>query len=132
MIAVDTNVLARLLTADDPSQTEIARGFIAGHGGDDPLFVSAIVVAELAWLLGSRYKYPHSAVCHALNGLLMSANLVFEHEETIRGAVQFAERNNADISDAMIAAIAALQGCAKTITFDRQAAKRVPGMELLT
>lgn len=131
MIAVDTNVLARLLVPDAPDQTEVARRFIARHSSEDPLFVGVVVAVELAWLLGSRYQYPRSAVCSALNRLLMSANLVFEEEEAIKAAVHLAEERNADIADAIIAAFAERNGCAKTMTFDRNAAKRIPGMDLL-
>lgn len=131
MIAVDTNILARLLVADDLKQTAIAKRFVAGHGNEDPLFVGIVVVVELAWLLGSSYKYPLSVTCSALNALLMSANLVFEDEDTIKSALQLAEQNNADIADAIIAARAERNGCSRTITFDRDAAKRIPGMELL-
>lgn len=131
MIGIDTNVLARLLVPDDPRQTDMAKRFIAGHSSEDPLFVSVVVVVELVWLLGSRYKYPQSSVCSALNGLLMSANLVFEQEEIIKAAVHLADERHADIADAIIAAVAERNDCTKTVTFDRSAAKRIPGMELL-
>lgn len=131
MIALDTNILARLLVADDPKQTAVAKQFIAGHNSESPLFVGIVVVVELAWLLGSRYKYSLDTICSALNSLLMSANLVFEDEETVKRAVHLAEQSNADIADAIIAVRAQSNGCSKTITFDKAAAKRVPGMELL-
>lgn len=131
MIAVDTNILARLLVGDDEKQAAAAQRLIAQHDSDDPIFVAREVIIELVWLLTSRYKYPLSAVRMALDGLFMSANLIIEDEETIKTAVYLSERTGADIADAIIGAVADQQGCLKVMTFDKDAAKRIPGMELL-
>lgn len=131
MIGIDTNVLARLLVGDDEKQAIAAQRLIAQHDSTDPIFVGREVIIELVWLLTARYKYPIDAVRAALDGLFMSANLAIEDEETIKAAVYLAERTGADIADAIISAIAAQEGCAKIMTFDKDAAKRIPGMELL-
>lgn len=131
MIAVDTNVLARLLVGDDEKQAAAAQRLIGQHDSDDPIFVGREVIIELVWLLTSRYKYPLSAIRMALDGLFMSANLLIEDEETIKAAVYLAERTGADIADAIIGAVAGQKGCSKVATFDKDAAKRIPGMDLL-
>jgi predicted nucleic-acid-binding protein len=131
VIAIDTNVLARLLVGDDEMQAIAAQRLIAQHDSTDPIFVGREVIIELVWLLTARYKYPVDAVRAALDGLFMSANLAIEDEETIKSAIYLADRTGADIADAIIGAVAVQEGCAKVMTFDKDAAKRIPGMELL-
>ena len=54
MAAADTNVLLRLLLDDDVEQSRAARAFQRTHA---PLFVSHVVLAELAWVLVSVYRF---------------------------------------------------------------------------
>lgn len=131
MIGVDTNVLARLFLEDDAEQTAIAQRFFAERTSQDPAFISAVVIAEFVWLLVSRYRYPVEAVHRALSVIFASVNVVVEMEETLKEAVHLAGRTGADISDAVIAAIGAHHDCRATVTFDRNAARRLPGMDLL-
>lgn len=131
MIGLDTNILARLLVGDDERQAAAAKRLISSHDSSDPLFVSREVMLELIWLLTFRYKYPVAAVRIALDGLFMSANLAIEGEENIKAALYLAERTGADIADAIIGVVAGEQGCSAIMTFDKDAAERIPGMELL-
>ncbi|KQT47093.1 hypothetical protein ASG47_10920 [Devosia sp. Leaf420] len=131
MIALDTNVLARLLVGDDKAEADLAVQFIRRHTAEDPIFVGREVILELIWLLMSRYKYPLEAVRQALDRLFMSANLAIEEEDAIKTALYLAERTGADIADAIIATIALQRDCTQIVTFDQDAAKRIPGMELL-
>lgn len=131
MIGVDTNVLVRLLVRDNAAQLDAAVQFLAQRTSDDPAFVSPLVVAELVWVLDKSYGYSGEAIHNAMEWLFDSENIVVERSDLIEGAVLDARETNADISDAIIAAIASEAGASKTMTFDKPAAKRVPGMELL-
>ena len=131
MIGVDTNVLARLFVDDDAKQSAAARRFFLERTIDDPAFVSAVVVAEFVWLLTSRYRYPQETIHAALAALFSSANVVVEREDLLKSAVTIAGDRNADITDAIIAAVANDNACLSVVTFDREAAKRIPGMERL-
>jgi predicted nucleic acid-binding protein len=51
MRAVDTNVLVRLITRDDPRQTASAESFITKGA-----WVSPLTLAEAMWVLGSVYE----------------------------------------------------------------------------
>jgi predicted nucleic-acid-binding protein len=65
-----------------------------------------------------------------LIGSDISAN-VGKHHDLVVKALRQVEQKNADFADALIAARSLREGCASIITFDRKAAARVPGMELL-
>jgi predicted nucleic-acid-binding protein len=131
MIGVDTNVLARLLLQDDPKQSATAKRFFAKRTATDPAFVTAVVLAEFAWLLRSRYHYSLDAVHAAFLVIFGSHNVVVEREEQLKAALSAAREVGADVADAIIAATALSAGCEYVATFDRQAAKRVAGMEML-
>lgn len=131
MIGVDTNVLVRFFVRDHAAQTESALRFLEKRSVDDPAFVSAVVLAELAWVLDKTYGYSGEAIHRAFDWLFESANILVERGDLIEVAVTHARHAKAGISDCVISAIALDAGATKTVTFDRPAAKRVPGMELL-
>ena len=131
MIGIDTSVLVRIFAFDDARQLKIAQGFMAQRTMDDPAYVSAVVVAEVSWVLDRSYGFAVTSIRDALEWLFESTNIVVERHDLLRSAVNLAADRNADISDAIIAALAAEAGAQSTVTFDRPAAKLIPGMELL-
>ncbi|HVX74137.1 MAG: PIN domain-containing protein [Devosia sp.] len=131
MIGLDTNVLVRIFAADNPKQTAIARRFMQRCSADDPAFVSAVVVVEVSWVLSRTYGFSVASIRDALEWLFESSNIVVQRHDLLRPAIDLAAKRNADISDSIIAALAADAGASKTVTFDQPAARLVPGMELL-
>ena len=131
MIGVDTNVLVRFFVEDDARQSELARRFLKERTVDDPAFVSAVVMAELAWALKSNYGYDQERVYATLAVVLGAFNMAVEREKLMVDALSTARARNADLSDCIIAAIAQGMGCERTATFDKPAARDIPGMELL-
>jgi predicted nucleic-acid-binding protein len=131
MIGVDTNVLVRIFAEDEDKQRKAAQSFMRQRSAEDPAFVSAVVVAEVTWVLDRTYGFSMASIRDALEWLFESTNIVVEQHDLVRVAVNLAADSNADISDSIIAALAAHAGASKTVTFDRPAASRIPGMELL-
>ena len=66
MIAIDTNVLVRLVVDDDPDQTRRARKLF--RGGD--VLVTATVLLESAWVLSGAYGRSRQQVSASLRGVL--------------------------------------------------------------
>ena len=127
MIGLDTNVLVRYLTLDDPAQSARASDILERElTRESPGFVSAVVVAELVWVLERAYRWDRSAVAAAVEGLLQVEELRLEHEAEVYTAMFELRRSGADFADGLIGAIAASAGCSRTLTFDR-AAQRRPG-----
>ncbi|MFM9912369.1 MAG: type II toxin-antitoxin system VapC family toxin [Methylophilaceae bacterium] len=113
MIALDTNVLARIVTQDEPEQLQAARILVK----ENACFVPLTVTLELEWVLRSPYKLDMIIVADAFNKLLQVRNLHFEREPSIRRAVTL-YRNGFDFSDAMHHAVS--EGCDELATFDNQ------------
>lgn len=131
VIALDTNVLVRLLTRDDPEQAESARQLFEKHSGEDGgLFVSDVVLAELAWTLDRAYRRGRAEISGALRSLLRNATLSFQSRETVRAALGLFETGSAGFPDCLIVATAAAQGCRTVVTFDRGMAS-MPAVQVL-
>ncbi len=131
MFGLDTNIVIRLLVDDDPEQRRAALQFGKGLGQDHGAFLSLIGILELDWALRSRLKFTKKDVTVAVDKLLHTRGIVVEHHNLVIKALKLVETNNADLADALIACRSLEEGCESVKTFDRKAAKLVPGMELL-
>lgn len=129
MKAVDTNVLLRFVLRDDEQQFAAAAAFFNARTAEDPAFVSLIVLTELVWALRQRYGFDRDKARFLVETLLETAELVFEDEASLSRIIAHADRG--DIADHLISHSARRAGCTSTVTFDREAAKIGPGMELL-
>jgi len=81
MTAVDTSVLVRLLTKDDPKQTEAARSLFAAG----PIWIAKTVLLETRWVLRSTYRFDDITVRDALTSLLGLPNV---HRRRISGGIR--------------------------------------------
>jgi predicted nucleic-acid-binding protein len=131
MIGFDTNVILRALLGDDPVQSPIAQKKLAGLSSAERGYVSAGVLLELYWVLNRFYRMPRAVIGRTIQRLLEVEWLFFEDFGSLALAIQTYEAGNVDFSDAFIAERNTERGCIVTVTFDGDAAKRVPGMELL-
>lgn len=131
MIGVDTNVLLRALVPEGTRENERAGRFFIERSSADPMHVGLLVVAELVWVLERRYGYRRSQTAAAVRYLLESPDVVVERAALVEAAIDRVEALGTDIADELIAATNTLAGCTSTVTLDKLAAKRIPGMELL-
>lgn len=131
MFGLDTNILVRLLTNDEPKQRRAALAFAEGLGSDYTAFVTLVTVVELDWALRSRLGFAKQRSADAIGKLLRTRGLMFEHHDLVVKALRLASTDNADFADALIAARSLDVGCQAIKTFDKKAASRIPGMELL-
>ena len=131
LIGLDTNILLRTFGSDDAAQTESVRTLITGRKPDDMFFVGLTVIVEVHWALSRFYKYPSGVVLMALRSLLERRDLQVEHFHVVGDAIALCEDKGCDFADAVIALMNRQNGCTHTVTFDKAAARAVPGMELL-
>ena len=132
MIGIDTNVLVRVIVADDPKQAAVARDFIRDRcTADDPGFVSNIVLAELAWILAQSYGYSKIEIADTIERIMETTQLQVESPTDAASALADYRAGPAGFSDCLIGHINHTAECSHTVTFDRKAAK-LPGFKLLT
>ncbi len=80
MRAVDTNVLVRLITRDDPRQAAAAETFI-----EKGAWVSVLALAEATWVLSSVYELGPKSLARAIEMLLNHRELVLQDAENRGG-----------------------------------------------
>jgi predicted nucleic-acid-binding protein len=132
MIGIDTNLLLRLIVADEPKQAVAARNFILENcSADEPGFVSQIVLVELAWTLARVYGFARDRIADALEQILETTHLDVESSSVVADALRRYRAGPANFADCILGLANMAAGCSHTVTFDRKAAK-LPGFKLLT
>jgi predicted nucleic-acid-binding protein len=96
VIAVDTNVLVRLLTGDEPKQEAAARSLFAS----EPVWIAKTVLLETAWVLHSLYGFEESAIHDAFTKLLGLKNVNVEDESSVAAALALT-MHGIELADAM-------------------------------
>lgn len=83
MIAVDTNVVVRLLTGDDVELTAAAKSLLAS----EPIWIAKTVLLETGWVLRRLYGFDESAIRGAFGKLLGLKNVHAEDECDVAAAL---------------------------------------------
>jgi predicted nucleic-acid-binding protein len=120
MLAVDTNVLVRLLTGDEPKQAAAARALFAAG----PIWIAKTVFLETAWVLRSLYGFEESGIRSAFTKVLGLKNVHAEDESSLAAALALTERG-VELADAMH--LSSRPPGARFVSFDKafvQRAKR--------
>jgi predicted nucleic-acid-binding protein len=119
MRAVDTNVLVRLITRDDPKQVAAAEAFAANGA-----WVSHLALAEATWVLAAVYDLGASEIARAVEMLLNHKDITLQESEVVAGALEHFQRKPAlGFSDCLLLEVARKAGHLPLGTFDRDLGK---------
>jgi predicted nucleic-acid-binding protein len=130
MIGLDTNILVRYLTQDDPDQSPKATHIIERKLTlDEPGFISVVAMVETVWVLERAYDFSGQEIAAAVEGILQTDVLVVENEREVFTAMIAIKQKRGSFADGLIGALGARAGCSYTVTFD-QKALRLPGFQL--
>ena len=129
MVAFDTNVVVRILVGDDPAQTRKAERAFVEHARGDGVFVSLLVMAEVAWVLSVAYEWDRATIHDRLSRLVRTRGVVLEELELIESALEGYRLDKAELPDYFILG-KAQAASAELLTFDRRLA-RASGASLL-
>jgi predicted nucleic-acid-binding protein len=119
MIGLDTNILVRYLTQDDPGQSrkaahEIEKGLSAGH----LFYITNIVMCKLVWVLETAYQYDRREIVPVLENILRTKQFQFENKDLLwRGLADYRDKKG-DFADHLIGRVGHKAGCDETLTFD--------------
>lgn len=130
MIGIDTNVLVRYIMHDDRKQALAAERLLHGLTEQSPGHVSAVVLAELSWVLTYTYGATRDELGRTIETLLKTAVLIVEQSDFAHRALSTYRATQADLADALLTATNRKAGCSETVTFDKKAARDV-GMVLI-
>lgn len=121
MIGIDTNVLIRYLTQDDPVQSRLANALVERSvAAGERLFVGRIVLCELVWVLRGPYRFDRKTIVAALDRIVSTAQFEFESSDLLLRALEEFRRGPADFADYLLGRGHQESGCRITATFDRK------------
>ncbi len=126
MVAVDTNVIVRLLVNDEPKQVRKAAALFE----TETIFVSKTALLETEWVLRYCYDLDSEAILRGLRSLAALPNVTLECESDITIAFNWFERG-LDFADALH--LASSRSARRFVTFDRplrNAAKRLTSISI--
>jgi predicted nucleic-acid-binding protein len=115
--AVDTNVLARILLADDEEQSPKAVAVLM-----EGAYVPLTVLLETAWVLSSVGQFDRRQVSTALREVVSAESVAVDDPDLIEWILSRYEAG-AGFSDLVHAAAASLGGAEALLTFDRSFAR---------
>lgn len=121
MIVADTNVWARAFLNDDAAQAQRARRAIAEARSKGGVFVPLIILAELSWVLRSRWT--PERVLTTLESLLRTRGVTVEAAGLAQQAIKAARAASGSFADHLIAHVGFASGATQVITFDEKFAR---------
>ena len=119
MIYVDTSIIVRYLTGDDPERLPAATAVIET---EDPRAVSVVSILEAAQVLSSAYGHERRNIGSAIIDLIERRNVVVPElvkDHVLRWLDAWRDGRVDSIGDALIAASMSVHSAAAIVTFDR-------------
>ena len=113
MLAVDTNIIVRYLTADDLEQFAKASALI--HHED--VYVCTTVLLETEWVLRRGYRFGRDQIIAALTAFAGLPRVTLEAPALAAKALEWM-RSGLDFADALH--LAKAQGCEAFVSFDQR------------
>jgi len=117
MIAVDTNIVIRLLTQDDEEQYNRSLKLFQ----EQEIFIPDTVILETEWVLRFAYKFKPAEICTAFRNIFGLPNVQISNATLIEQVLKWHE-NGLDFADALH--LAQSQNCSALYTFDEKFVKR--------
>ncbi len=118
MIGIDTNILVRYVTNDNPEQTALAVELL---GQPETIWIAKTVLLELEWVLRSVYELTPSEIHQAMLQILGLPNVMPEDAEQVAEALEYYQRGM-DFADALH--LVTNFQVQRFYTFDKNFAKR--------
>ena len=117
-VTLDTNVLLRLATQDDPAQAAAALQVLRGAS---LIAVPTPALCEFVWVLMRGYRYTDAQAAHAVRSLLQVHQVVVNTPAVLAGLTML--EAGGDFADGVIAFEGELLGGQEFVSFDQQAVK---------
>lgn len=119
-VAVDTNILVRLVVADDHRQAEAAARLLRDARS---IVVSLVCLCEFVWVLRRVYKLDRHSIAAALREVSNTASVVVDRPAVAAGLALLDA--GGDFADGVIAFDSRRLGAETFFSFDKQAVARL-------
>lgn len=125
VIAVDTNIIVRLLTKDNETQYKAAHKLFS----EEDIFIADTVILEAEWVLRYAYEFEPEQICAAFRKLFGLKNVRLTNAQVIAQAIEWHEFG-LDFADAHHLAVCQQNTTFKT--FDDKFIKRAKNLTSCT
>jgi predicted nucleic-acid-binding protein len=124
VIGLDTDILVRYITDDDPKWSSIARQFIDSKCTlNTPGFVHPLVLAEVVWAIKNHGGYNKQKTINLIREFLDADNLVIGNAHQVELALENYRASSAGFTDCLIATLNDEVGATPTYSIDKDAIK---------
>ncbi|MCG9893200.1 MAG: type II toxin-antitoxin system VapC family toxin [Thermosynechococcaceae cyanobacterium MS004] len=121
MIAVDTNIVVRLLVRDDEPQYQ--KSLLLFQTQD--IFIPDTVILETEWVLRFAYRFQLGEISQAFRNLFGLSNVFLANASRIQQILQW-HQQGLDFADAFH--LAQSQHCLELYSFDEKFCKKAEGL----
>ena len=111
MVAIDTNIIVRLLTRDDETQYKKALALFEKYD----IFIADTVILETEWVLRYAYNFEQDSICNSFKKIFGLSNIHLSNPSRIAQAIQW-NGDGLDFADALH--LSQCQECEHLYTFD--------------
>lgn len=126
MIILDTNVLVRYVTQDDPGQAHQVNQLIESYDSiPNSMLIPNEVIIETVWVLNSCYERARKEIHTFLNQMAQVESFSFQDDDFIREAIRIFGETHLDIAEILLVLLARRHK-SKLITFDNELRKAFP------
>lgn len=106
IIIVDTNVILRLILADEPKLSIQAKEiFDLAETGQTKIYIDEVVVAEVVWVLSSFYRQPKQDIVRHLKDMISQTWIVNPRKKLVLAALDLFLETNLSYIDAWILSV---------------------------
>lgn len=116
----DTNIFLRFLANDIPQLADACEAlFRKAIAGEEALYTTNMVIAEIVWVLESYYELSRSEVRTKVEKILNTPNLDCDNKENIIHALAVYEERQIDYIDSYNACILKMKGIGEIYSYDK-------------
>jgi predicted nucleic-acid-binding protein len=120
-VIIDTNLLVRYLTNDEPQKARAVENLLnSAEKGDLKIFIPSIVIAELIWVLESYYQLKSDKINDLIDAIIKTPGIEVADKKIIIPAMELYRENNIDFIDAWLISFAREMDFKTIYTFDKK------------
>lgn len=116
---LDTNIILRYLTLDNPSKAQKCETlFQRAASGKEVLFTSTLVIAEVVWVLEKAYKLSKTEISGLIQKILNTPHIECDEKDILMAAAGLYQLKNIDFIDAYNAVLMRAQKIEAIYSYD--------------
>jgi predicted nucleic-acid-binding protein len=130
-VVIDTNLLVRYLTDDEPQKAKAVDNLLKkAANGELRILIPSIVIAELVWVLESFYRMEANEIAGLVEAILNTPGIEVTEKSIIISALRFYTGKNIDFIDAWIIEFAKKNDIKTIYTFDKRHFRDIEEIEI--